>query len=944
MDKKRHVINIFLLTAVLAASCVKEELLPESGTIGEGTAAVSFNIGYRPVSDTNLGKTKSAGGEIIRDIKEVFIAGYREDSTLAFSFYIPEEELSISTDKGTLPEKSDCRATFGCSIPYGRYRIYSAVNTGDLSNDARIQKEKDFRSIRFGWIEDNIAENDRMSGWFRLDNEYLVGRDAPLLSVSRPDVVLHSWVRRAASKVTVAIDASRLNENIYIYIKSAQILDIPSSCSLIDRNSPSSSGELLHEGDTIRFGNGDDYTKWPCLSCGRGANSLGSHADDAPSLFFFENMQGKDSKKHQYKNFESKDNKPYGTYIEVVGYYINQSADKPSYGNIRYRCMLGKNMSDDFNAERNTHYKLTLVFNKEANDIDWHIDYDYIPKPPEIVVPSPMIISYLSNQSLNIPVSIYFDEKLTDIDHVDITIFENDWSYSGHKYSYTNKQLYNGFLSLNMIDRNELSATERENLYMSSRTFSKSQLEETTDGKYFLEVPVYTRPMTMGNSFSGNNYYVGRRRYAKLRITAYLTKEVNGKKEITNEVTVEQSRRIVNPKGIWRKGESDKKFHVVIMNSGDDETPTIAEKFDTLKSHGPWTAMIIKGHDWVRIKDSRSSVWGTENVTGGTGSAIEFDYKPEGPTTEPRFGLIEVLFHNNTCSHMICVSQGMGTVEMDGVKWHMSNLEYGGKDTANPLMEGSMFAYGNSTDAILSSNNIRSGYGFDIDCMEKDFDVYNSDGSIGSIKLSKLRAKPLAEGFTKDNVVSDGGKCHVATKAEWEKLKNDKFSRYYGILYGDECSGSLGENTETNTYTAEGEEKGIRGCFVCDPTTGRHLFFPIGNTGYGHRKYVDDNNRASGVPVKYGVLKYAMRSSEMPVATAEAVPNYYSLWNEPGALYWYNVAVPKATEQHAGFDINYFSFGFESYTSNAVLQRNNSFTGNVSAWTSDLFFVRRVDN
>lgn len=79
--------------------------------------------------------------------------------------------------------------------------------------------------------------------------------------------------------------------------------------------------------------------------------------------------------------------------------------------------MLGKNMSDDFNAERNTHYKLTLVFNKDANDIDWHIDYDYIPKPPEIVAPSPMLISYLSNLSLNIPVSIYFDEKLTDIDN-----------------------------------------------------------------------------------------------------------------------------------------------------------------------------------------------------------------------------------------------------------------------------------------------------------------------------------------------------------------------------------------------------------------------------------------------------------------------------------------------------------------------------------------------
>lgn len=921
MDK-RHAIGIFLLTALSAVSCVKEELLPEGGTIGEGTAAVSFNIGYRPVSDTNLGKTKSAGGEIIRDIREVFVAGYREDSTLAFSFYVPEEELSINTDKGTLPEKSDCWATFGCSIPYGRYRIYSAVNTGDLSNDARIQKEKDFRSIRFGWIEDDIAENDKMSGWFRLDNEYLIGSDAPLLSVSRPDVVLHSWVRRAASKVTVAIDASKLNENIYIYIKSAQILDIPSSCSLIDRNSPSSSGELLHEGDTIRFGNGDDYTKWPCLSCGRGANRLGNHSDDAKSLFFFENMQGKDSKKHQYKNFESKDNKPYGTYIEVVGYYINQSADKPSYGNIRYRCMLGKNMSDDFNAERNTHYKLTLVFNKDANDIDWHIDYDYIPKPPEIVVPSPMIISYLSNHKLNIPITIYYDEIFTDIDHVDVEIFENDWTYSGHKYDDTNNELHNGFLSLNLITDNSISETERKNLYLGSRTFSKSQLKETADDKYFLEVPVYTRPMTMGNSFSGNNYYVGRRRYAKLRITAYLTKEVNGKKEITNEVTVEQSRRIVNPKGIWRKGESDKKFHVVIMNSGDDDTPTIAEKFDTLKSHGPWTAKILRGHDWVRIKDSESTEWGTDDVKGGTGSKIEFDYKPEGPTTAPRFGLIEVLFHNNTCSHIICVSQGMGIVEMNGVKWHMSNLEYGSKDTANPLLEGSMFAYGNVTDAVLSRNNLKKEYSFDMECIDKNFEVYTEDGGTREITLRSLM-EGSKNSFADNSVVTDGGTCHVARINDWATLT--KFTRYYGVLYGDECSGSLSSNTDTNTYTEEGEVKGMRGCFVCDTLTGKHLFFPIGNTGYGRRKYVDNNKRHDGSAAKYGVLKYADRSIEMEESTSKKVPNYYSLWNEPGAIYSYETK----TTNNNGFDINYFSFGFESYHTNAV---------------NDIYFIRRVDN
>lgn len=48
------------------------------------------------------------------------------------------------------------------------------------------------------------------------------------------------------------------------------------------------------------------------------------------------------------------------------------------------------------------------------------------------------------------------------------------------------------------------------------------------------------------------------------------------------------------------------------------------------------------------------------------------------------------------------VSQGLGPVEIEGRKWHMTNVEYCGADTDNPLLEGSMFKFGNSTDAIAS--------------------------------------------------------------------------------------------------------------------------------------------------------------------------------------------------------------------------------------------------
>ena len=56
-----------------------------------------------------------------------------------------------------------------------------------------------------------------------------------------------------------------------------------------------------------------------------------------------------------------------------------------------------------------------------------------------------------------------------------------------------------------------------------------------------------------------------------------------------------------------------------------------------------------------------------------------------------RIGKLEVKFLNNTCTHVILVSQGLGPVEIGGRKWHMTNVRYCGVDEENPLLEGSMF-------------------------------------------------------------------------------------------------------------------------------------------------------------------------------------------------------------------------------------------------------------
>lgn len=935
-----------------ALSCTKEDL-PEYSPIGEGDSDVAMGITFRPLTGATLGgSTRSEKGDSIGAIDNVFIAWYGTDRTLVGSCYLPKDKLRITTlDRPTQPdgttpitpptgETKTQHAEFDCKIPYGRYRIYAVANMGDMTNDDRIQKEQDFKAIPLEWRADDISKNCQMSGYFKVEGENPADSVAV---IDRPNLSLHAWIRRVASKVTIAFDATALNENIYIYLKSAQIRDIPKNCPLVDTNTPTSSDQLWAEGDTIVYGKGSDYEKWVRLSCGRGANKYGSHDNDAPSLFFFENMQGKHDNKHQYKNYESKDDVPYGTYVEVTGYYVNKSAESPSYGNIIYRCMLGKNMKDNFDAERNGHYKLTLVFNKNANDVDWHIDYDYVPKPPEIVVPSPMYISYLSNRSTEIPVTVYYDPKLVTVKSLTANIVENNWGFEDHKYygKENNPNLNKGFLSLELINSTSTAITN----YKGSESFTPTSTTDTTN---FFKIPVYTRPMDLGNGFSGNNYYVGRRRYAKVELVATIENivaDASGKKtEFTIKDTVEiiQVRRIVNPKGIWRAGNSEKEFRVTIKNTNSN--PTVADVFEDVISEGPWTASIIKGEDWVRIKDIESNEWGTKPVTGGTGSKVEFDYKP-ATTYESgcRFGLIEVRVHNNTCPHVILVSQGMGPVNIGGRNWHMSNVKYCGVDEENPLLEGSMFKFGWSGVAFRSKNNLKDGYGFRENAYYKTFDTYDSEGNESTAVFGNVRAD--LSGFTSAamNKADKFGSSHVATYEDWNGITDlNKYTRYYGILYGDECTKTLDTKEVTNTYTDVGDEKGMRGCFVCDNNTGAHLFFPIGNTGYGRRLYRDDNNLRGGAQAVIGALKYADRSSEMedPKDTPRNRPCFYDLWQETGAIYWYQKA--GGTGGHYGFDINYFTFGFQSYTTKNVWDSNKSPNPTSSVPQSDICFIRRV--
>ena len=363
-----------------------------------------------------------------------------------------------------------------------------------------------------------------------------------------------------------------------------------------------------------------------------------------------------------------RDGKPCGTYIEVEGFYISNTAENPGKGAIFYRFMLGKNADDDYNAERNFHYKLTMRFQGSANDVDWHIDYN---EDPGIYVPNPYYISYLYDHSMMLPVKI----KGKPVGNLKAEIVENNWGpyQAGDEFEYYPDEVYslsgnptagnvttadpdnpkikdgpwNGFLSLaathiNWIGRDKSfwcgynyfywlqkdfgTALSGESLeaygealllpqekgqaprgYREYELSKSGTIDGGNNGDYIvtideakertvLQIPCYTRALQLVSTtgFSGNNPYFSYRRSAKVKLTVQL----EGHPEPTvDTVTIFQVRRIINPKGIYRRHDNDTPFNVVLTHRKNEA----ATQYPPFESEGPWEAEIETGSDWIRI-------------------------------------------------------------------------------------------------------------------------------------------------------------------------------------------------------------------------------------------------------------------------------------------------------------------------------------------------------
>lgn len=1032
------------------AACTKDMVDDYGGVIPEGECTVTADVEFKPLAAGLNGATRSAGNAI-KEIESLQVLLYDDSQKLVESHLITdfttnadEDRTDADADNGHTAESKTPRAAFDLKIPYGRYFIYAVANMGDLTKEYDVATVDKLKSVSLEWQEDAAAKNNQMFGCFIVgDDKSKEPESAPLITVAQKNMSLHAWIRRAASKVTVAFDASGLKDNIYIYLKSVQIKDIPSHCRLGKDNTPASDDELIREGETIEYAKGN--TTWddnyPArltngnpvygaakLSADAEGRSIADqlavhHGEGVEALYFYENMQGQGiSKKQDWDNDKkvefpdgsnkdedgnfigdgAKDMMPYGTYIEVKAHYVSRNSGDMSEGDITYRFMLGKDTDTDYDAQRNYHYKLTMKFKGYANDVDWHIDYE---REKGIIIPNPYYISYLYNHSMMLPVQVNTEPGVT-VTGLKAEIIDNRWAPDEateldyyRTMDLEGKNMWNGFLSLHettetvikkadgatSVDVNsnktyyEYPPKRGERIYsdMTDGTHTTDGSNETdkygvkveksdvTGNIYHFSLPMYTRAKQLikETAYTGNNPYVAYQRKAVVRITATLSK--GG--PYVEDVTIYQVRRIVNPKGIWRKADTqnEKPFHVVLKRLPKES----ATEFEAFNSVGPWRAYVIRefpkdnGPVTLSVSDPSISSTGTAEIeldgepkpvniiSGRTDTPIDFniDFK-KGGGTNSRYAIIRVEYHNNTCYHLIFVRQGDSPDDLvkGGTVWHAMNMKDATTEASSPIDEGSLFKFGNLDDPIKAEKN-RNSKPYWTNVIPNDLSG-NQYGWSAWINMSN--EAPTGSFSDPTN------KMRVASYDDFAELyKTNEIEQGFGVLYGDDATETLDDINEVYgyDYTKPGTY-GMRGCFVYNKETGKNLFFPIGASGYGHRKdrlWDQPDERGQR---RNGVLRYSSSSrwgyfpknvGGMYPNGVEDAPLFYDVYMRPGAIYWLkedcndNYLDSTNPKSAIGWDFNYFTFDFFPISKTNVFYLDKNQTPN--KYCSDACFVRCVE-
>ena len=1113
---------LLLLTGLLASSCVDDFDRREDIYV-DGVADIDVELSYDAEDSRQLNSRAYEGGiegDRIKNITSLVMLVYKGDDL--FKRYVvvsdgtepvdpditdvknlADQDNRLDPSENDLTDSKTGKVTFKFQLQSAKdYYIYAVANMGTLGGEeyrTAIQTRDGLKSISRSWDRTNLANNSEMFGIFSLQPDRNASDSSPL-TVSATTSRLHSWVRRLASKVTVAFDGSDLYNDVQVYVTDIYLKDIPKTCLLGKPNKPGEgsdvSADKVHDIANGLYEDGGKITvqKLPsdpnailptnCLHvCNDEHSFLGAygnsdqedvidntHTNTAPSLFFYENMQGTGKSKQQDAiNNDSKDpgsdnkidfpnpdintegsgwkdNKPFGTYIEVKGFYRCTTADgHVSSGPITYRFMLGQNVTTDYNATRNTHYQLTLAFKGYGNDADWHIEYK---EKRGLYATSPQYISYLYNKKMVTTIKVVGRMKpgsklkahiidVGDPEYNDDSIsiwrpwgdgtkafpkvkgtMSDEWPGISYYYeqSIHGYGRHQGFLSLQQTKLTNIpppagyegqpswnvpfaTALKTSQDYYKNNSIGDREYEigndnsdalqefgsnDATTGKgahtvivskrnlngepveRIFKIPLFTRAkeLVTRTGFTGNNPYYSYPRKQKVRFTASIWKEEKKVYEDTVFILdMIQVRRIVNPKGVWRKSGSTEGFHVTLLRMPEDKDGAKFEKFD---SEGAWSAEVVVGTGVVTLSSTREGSGddtapqiSVKRVQGATEKPIDFRINFTGTDG---CAIVRVRYHNYTCEHDIFCREGYDPIALgsgnahDGrpyAEWSTFNVDHfeNGKAvmTNSPLDEGSLFRR-KSNIAITSANNAKyprpRG---DNRYAPGSFDVIDASGSATTMTWDQTKGSWSKDQDHTWDITNEDYK--IASIEDFFQLMantNDlsfPISKAYGIVYGDGATEVKDTRAEAYGYlknAAASSENGMIGVIVYNNQTGAQIFFPLGTEAAGRRKGGGEPNNEKNSNRDFpGTLRYASRSGYYGVRSSDSnnvkyQAMFYDLYRRPGAVYWayqwWTDGNRNDFNHSCAFDMNFFTMGFEGFQNGAAANAN----------TSDACFLRLV--
>ena len=1034
-------LTFFLFSILLGSlsACVDEPGfgMGEEGSF-EGETLVSFSLQGIPLQSAMT----RAKGDAIKSVRNLYILFYNVDDMngnpgeLAYAFTTDgacandvfdtrlnitsttnEDRTSFSNGSGDWNGSAEAATvkvkTAQVMVGRGRYRIFAVANVDDFSSAGfsadKILTEEKLRKYTLNWNASDISKNDAMFGYFTTGSAqgYDALDTAPEVALASNNVELHSWMKRAASKVTVAFDGTGLHDNVNVYIKKVSIKDIPAACLLGATNTPASLAELITTGEQIVYTSTDGETTDTRISSREpyfpgftgttddrdavDAWHQKVHAEDANALYFFENCQGvasgnpdengswkqqtdqnSNGRPDDYDKGILKDTKQFGSYVEVEAYYKNENFGAQTEGHILYRFMLGMNTTNDFNAHRNNHYKLTLCFKNNANDVDWHIDYS---DQPGIYIPETIYVSYTYNTASKLPIRIV-GQTVSDLS---VTINSSNWYPDDSSIPYfpgiTNPSgIATGFLSLTYDntprvgrlaeDFNGDKDAPKVQAYWDNMPNNKTRqyirngqkvdwsdlnaygynvsTRTTSEGQTVFEadIPMFTRPLVIYKAcaWTGANPYFSSTRDAKITLSG----TVDGK-TFSRNITVKQVRRIENPAGIYRSHNNADPFEVKLMvRTGEGGMHNGgAISYSPLKSEGAWRAIVYRSTTGATSTSDQTDASAWFNITAGSqrisrvgeyiqgdaGTEINFTYSPNGTIAQNqvRCGIIKVEYNDYTCSHYIFVRQGYAPMQLEAgrVYWHTFNLYSANEEVTSPCEAGSQFIRGYLSPAILDSNT--AGWGVEVSSLAAFTNEAGTTTGNVAIPLTQT-AYPRKDFSTASRTLSRYNATltpyrtgRIPKIEEWayllDEVANAKVDRAYGVLYGD------GAKT-TQTSPVE-----VYGCLHSDVANGtlgqttrgmRGAF--VYNTGSGRNLFFPIG--ASGYGRRKvgdkGQLQYSFGNTfySTPLSQAARAP-LYNLYTNEGAIYWsqnnLNVEGREGfnVKEVNAWDINYKSYDFD---------------------------------